>query len=168
MPHHRRDLLTLCLACAAMPSMAGTPQVSPPPGLVQVTFEGDLQRYADLGEDAVDREQAVADLTAIFVGLKSLLPEGLSLGVVVTDVNLAGELEWTRSGKRIRVMRDIGWPIIELRYELKRGQTVLKAGRERLSDMAYLNSPPMGVGSGRVAHEERMLQRWARALVGGL
>lgn len=164
MPLQRRRFIGLAGAAAAALTVSGAGWAAPPER-VRVQFEGDLQRYADLGDDAADRDQAVSDLSAIFRALSAHLPPDVTLDVVVTDVNLAGELEWTRSGKRIRVMRDIGWPMIELRYVLQQGDRVLKNGMERVTDMAYLSTTPMGVGATRFPYEERMLQRWVRGLV---
>jgi hypothetical protein len=160
----RRGLLSLATA-TALALIAPRSGWTAPPERVRVQFEGDLQRYADLGDDASDRDQAVSDLSGLFRGLAAHLPPDVTLDIVVTDVNLAGELEWTRSGKRIRVMRDIGWPMIELRYVLQQGDRVLKNGMERVTDMAYLSTTPMGLGGTRFPYEERMLQRWVRGLV---
>lgn len=133
---------------------------------VRVQFVGDLANYADLGEYADDREDNVAALRAVFEGLGARLPAGYSLDVSVVDVNLAGELEWVRSAsRRLRVMRDVGWPMIEMRYTLKSGDRVLREGQERVSDMGYLMSRPMAADFQRLAYEERMLQGWLKGLL---
>lgn len=130
---------------------------------VRVQFSGDVGLYADVGEYADDRDENLAALKSVFEGLGARLPAGCSLEVVVTDVNLAGELEWMRSSaRRLRVMRDVGWPMIQLSYTLKQGDRVLRQGEERVSDMGYLMSRPMGADTQRLAYEERMLQAWLK------
>lgn len=133
---------------------------------VQVRFVGDTNAYADLGESASDRESNLSALTAIFQGLSSRLPAGQTLDVVVSDVNLAGELEWLRSAQRLRVMRNVGWPMVQLTYTLKDGERVLRQGDERVTDMNYLSTRPLGLETQRLGYEERMLQDWLRRMLG--
>lgn len=135
------------------------------PSRVQVRFVGDTSAYADLGESASDRESNLSALTAVFQGLSSRLPAGQILDVVVSDVNLAGELEWMRSAQRLRVMRNIGWPMVQLSYTLKDGDRVLRHGEARVTDMDYLSTRPMGIETQRLGYEERMLQEWLRRVL---
>ncbi len=151
--------LLIALALGSVPVLAADAT------RVQVRFAGDLSAYADLGESDDDRAANVAALTSIFQGLSSLLPAGQSLDIVVSDVNLAGELEWLRSAQRLRVMRNVGWPMVQLSYTLKAGDQVLRQGEQRVTDMAYLSSRPMGIESQRLAYEERMLEHWLKGLL---
>jgi hypothetical protein len=132
---------------------------------VQVRFVGDTSTYADLGEGASDRESNLSALKVVFQGLSSRLPAGQTLDVVVSDVNLAGELEWMRSAQRLRVMRNIGWPMVQLSYTLKEGDRVLRQGEERVTDIDYLSTRPLGVETQRLGYEERMLQEWLRRVL---
>jgi len=132
---------------------------------VQVRFLGDTSTYADLGETDADREANLSALTAVFQSLSSRLPAGHTLEIAVSDVNLAGELEWLRSAQRLRVMRNVGWPMVQLTYILKDGDRVLSQGEQRVADMAYLSTRPLGIESQRLGYEERMLQHWLKGLL---
>jgi hypothetical protein len=156
----KRGLFGVALAASGV-CAAATEEVR-----VKVQYAGDTELYADLGEFSSDREDNLAALTAVFAGLSKRLPPGMTLDVVVSDVNLAGELEWVRSAaKRMRVMRNIGWPMIELSYTLKQGDKVVQQGKQRVSDMSYLTTRPMGMEAQRLAYEERMLQDWLKGVI---
>ena len=156
----KRGLFGAALAASAVCAAA------PDEARVKVQYAGDTELYADLGEFSSDREDNLAALTAVFAGLSKRLPPGMTLDVVVSDVNLAGELEWVRSAaKRMRVMRNIGWPMIELSYTLKQGDKVVQQGKQRVSDMSYLTTRPMGMEAQRLAYEERMLQDWLKGVI---
>lgn len=152
-----KHLVALALALSAL-----SPQAGAQAG-VQIKLAAELNSYADFGESAWERERNARDLEQIFKSLASLLAPGQTLSVEVLDVNLAGELEWFRGLDRIRVMRDIGWPMIELRFTLRQGSTVLRQGQERVSDVAYLAQSRWAEGHEPLAYERRMLTRWLQS-----
>jgi hypothetical protein len=43
---------------------------------------------------------------------------------------------------------------------------VLRQGEERVTDMDYLSTRPMGIETQRLGYEERMLQEWLRRVLG--
>lgn len=90
------------------------------------------------------------------------LPAGDTLSVEVLDVDLAGELDPFRSrgGSELRVLREITWPRITLRYTLGHDGAVAASGEQRLSDLDYLHSRPVGMGATRYEFETRLLRRW--------
>lgn len=147
-------LLVLGLACAAGGAAAGT---------VEVSFQGP-ESYADTGRHTLDREQALKTLQAHFDDLGSRLPAPQRLVITVTDVDLAGELEWTRGGRDIRVLRGrADWPRLSLSYVLQEGERELTRGEARLSDPGYLQ---FGGGLQRhlpLPYEKRMIDRWFQA-----
>ena len=118
------------------------------------------QRFSDAGRTAMDRERNLGSLELVIKQLSAQLPDGQSLTLDVSDVDLAGELvPWHTHD--IRVMRGrADWPRMTLRYTLRAGTTVLKAGDAQLADMGYLNGP--AASSGQV-FEQRMLERWFKA-----
>ncbi len=147
----------------ALAALGSTGVASAKEAAVQVRFIGDTAMYADFGDSPSQRETNTRDLTAVFAELSDQLPAGQSLQVEILDVNLAGELEWLRNAQRFRVMRDIGWPMLELRYTLSQDGQVLKQGQARLSDMAYLTqSLRLGSGGQAMPYEQRMVARWMK------
>ncbi|MDM0018298.1 DUF3016 domain-containing protein [Variovorax saccharolyticus] len=96
------------------------------------------------------------------------LPAGDALRIEVLDIDLAG---WFgpftfRTGIDLRVLRDITWPRIKLRYTLSRGDRVLASGEQHLSDLNYLMTVNRYSGSDRLRYEKAMLDDWfARRIV---
>ena len=77
----------------------------------------------------------------------------------VLDVNLAGDFPPSQSlSNEVRIMRDIYWPSMKVRYTLKRGGKESKA-EATISDPGYLQSGPLCSGEA-LCYERRMVQRW--------
>ncbi|MFY7854579.1 MAG: DUF3016 domain-containing protein [Rubrivivax sp.] len=153
-PWHRRApalALLVGLACAAGGAVAGT---------VEVNFQG-AEAYTDTGRHTVDREQALKTLQTHFGDLGARLPAQQHLTITVTDVDLAGDMNWTRSGQDIRVLRGrTDWPRMRLSYVLREGERELTRGEAQLSDPSYLQ---FGGGLQRhvpLPYEKRMIDRW--------
>lgn len=95
------------------------------------------------------------------------LAPGESLRIDVLDIDLAGEFSpLRRAGPEVRILTDVTWPRIELRYALSRDGQVIASGRERISDMNYLLMARRSSGSDRFIYERAMLDDWfARRIV---
>ena len=98
--------------------------------------------------------------------LATLAERGLGAGdalrIEVLDIDLAGwfgPFTW-RTGIDLRVLRDITWPRIKLRYTLSRGDRVLASGEQHLSDLNYLMTVNRYSGSDRLRYEKAMLDDW--------
>jgi Protein of unknown function (DUF3016) len=142
----------LALTCAASLAHAA--------GVVEVKFV-DPDKYSDVGRSSVDRERALAVFNQQLQALGKGLPDGQSLALSVTDIDLAGELRPTRHGSEIRVLRGrADWPRVTLSYELRDGARTLKSGDAKLADMAYLQQPLTLHKDDAYAYEMRMLKRW--------
>lgn len=90
------------------------------------------------------------------------LPPGDSLRIEVLDIDLAGWFEpfRYRAYPDIRILREVTWPRIQLRYTLMRGDQLLSSAEERVSDLNYLmtvNRYPVG---DRLRYEKAMLDDW--------
>jgi hypothetical protein len=152
---HKRLMAAALLAVAAVAHAGEAAKV-------QVKLATDLNQYADFGETPLERERNARDLKQVFEDLGAELAPGQTLSVEVLQVNLAGELEWVRGAERIRVMREIGWPLIEVRYTVRQGGAVSSEGTARISDMAYLSQSRPSEVQGPLGFERRMLQRWLK------
>lgn len=143
--------------------MAGVAQAAD--GRVQVSFVNS-DKFADFGDSRWDRERNEKELGALLQQVAGdLLPTGQTLSLRITDVNLAGEVEWWRfRGQPVRVMRDITWPVMEFDYQLRAGGQVLKSGSARLADMGYLqdNFFRARLQGEAYKYEQRMLERWVQ------
>lgn len=121
------------------------------------------ERYTDAGRgrDAESTRQTLAShLEAL---AQQRLPASRQLAIVVTDIDLAGEVPPMVSARwgEVRVLgRSVDWPRIALRYTLRDSGQVLAEGSEVVSDMAYLQRTTVHTGGGALPHERRMLTDW--------
>ena len=158
MPSRVALLLIAAVATAsALPASAA--------GKVEVTYI-EPQNFADIGRNAVDREQTLKLMSEYLQSLGAKLPQGQTLRLEVTDLDLAGNVEpfgW-RTGSEVRVMRGrADWPHMNLRYTLVAEGRVLKTGDAKLADMNYMQSlqgREQAHSSDALAYEKHMVRRW--------
>jgi hypothetical protein len=152
----RKPVTQACLAALllalALPALAV--------GKAEVSYEKP-ENFADIGWTMRDRQDTMSSLTAWFGKLAERLPDGQTLHVEVTDVDLAGQVLPT-SIHNLRVLRGTAdWPRIELRYTLQDGDRAVKAGRARLVDLAYLQwRGSAELQRESLPYEKRMLKTW--------
>ena len=112
--------------------------------------------FSDVSRNPIERERELQQLGRDIAGLGKQLPDGQTLLLEVTDLNLAGELQPLRWGE-VRVLRGgADWPQMELRYTLQSGGRTLKSGPARLADMNYF----FGLRRDETGYEKRMVERW--------
>ena len=119
--------------------------------------------YSSMFANAQDRADVQRDIAQHLQSLaERTLPPGDSLKIEVLDIDLAGRVEPFRSsiGNDVRVIRDINWPRIELRYTLSHGDQAMPIREERLSDLDYLSSFNRHSSGDRLRYEKAMLDRW--------
>lgn len=117
--------------------------------------------FVDIGRSTLDRERTLNALTAHLQKLGKTLPDGQTLRLDVTDIDLAGDIRpW--GWHELRVLRgQADWPQISLRYTLVEGERTLKSGEVRLSDLAYMQTLNGRDRPGEeLAVEKRMVRRW--------
>lgn len=145
----RVTALALCAAVVPAAQAAGTVDVQ---WLEPAT-------YSDAGRNASDREGAMQALGAHLQKLARLLPDGQTLKIQITDLDLAGAIE-PAGWHELRVLRGrADWPRMELRYALASGDRTLRSGQARLQDMGYSMSPR----SEALGYEKRMIDQWFKA-----
>ncbi|WP_420995631.1 DUF3016 domain-containing protein [Cupriavidus sp. 30B13] len=157
-------------ALAASPAAPSAPPAASPSvpaeGKLSVTFV-DAQHYTDAAYThpyASDKDLAAVE-GDIFRHLQKLarrgLPPGDTLKIEVLDIDLAGRFEpWRFPGTDLRVVRDITWPRMTLRYTLSRGDRVLASAEERISDMNFMMSANLYPDSDPLRYEKAMLDDW--------
>jgi len=129
-------------------------------GSVQVSY-ADTSKFTDFGETSWDRDRHQKELTQFLQSWGKRLAPGQELLIDVRDVNLAGELEWLGAyAQRLRIMRTVTLPSIELNVELKEGGKLLRQERVELRDFDYLNGSGLRWRGELLAHEKAMLERW--------
>lgn len=158
--------VALAGAAALLAAALALPFAAHAAGQVQVKWI-DPEKFADAGRGTLDRERTLDALAEHLKGLGQKLPDGQTLSIEVTDLELAGELEpFGRFHQDVRVLRGrADWPRISLRYSLSDGTRTLARGDADLSDPNYLFRSLRSTRTGALAYEKRMLDDWVASLV---
>lgn len=119
-------------------------------------------KFTDVPFGAIERERLLKDLSAHFAHLGKQLPQGQELKLEVTDVDLAGRIDWSRrSGQDLRLVTGgADWPRLELRYTLSEGGKVLDSGEAKLSSMNYQQQMNFYSSGEPLRYEKQMLDEW--------
>ena len=142
---------------ALMDMMAGTAHAA---GSVKVNFI-EPETYQDAGQGARQIERTTQAIGAYLQGLGPQLPEGQTLTIEVTDIDLAGEVRPRRLGPDLRVLRGrADWPRINLRWTLVQDGRAVKSAEDHVADMNYLGNTLGLQRHQEFAFEQRMLGRW--------
>jgi hypothetical protein len=97
---------------------------------------------------------------------KYYVPDGHTLNVTVTDVDMAGDFEPWRGPRfdDIRIVKDIYPPRINLAFRLTDAAgNVVKEGRRELRDLSFMMKITMSFRDDPVRHEKALLDDWLRA-----
>lgn len=148
------------MAAAALAGAAALASGSALAGASVTYVESD--KFIDMPFSTIDRERVLEDLAGHIEKLGKLLPAGQELNVVVTDVDLAGRIDYTRrGGNEIRVLRGMAdWPRMDLRYTVEQDGKVLRSGEAKLSDMMYLEHSRLINSNESLRYEKQMLDDW--------
>jgi len=108
------------------------------------------------------------DLEKHFVAMASHLPDGHTLKVNVTDVDLAGDVN--ASGiERIRIVRDLYFPRLKFNYVLVDGSgSEVKVGGINLKDMGFLMGNNLRYRNKSLGYEKKMLDEWFKNTFDGI
>ena len=119
--------------------------------------------YSSSFANAKDRADVEREIEQHLEGLaERALPAGDSLKIEVLDIDLAGRVEPFRSrvGGNVRVISDINWPRMTLRYTLTQGDQTNPSREDLISDMNYLSSFNRYSSGDRLRYEKSMLDHW--------
>lgn len=128
----------------------------------------DPQHFRDAGYERSwpnDKERAAVtrDITAHLQALADRwLSAGAALHIDVLDIDLAGDFEpfATRTGRDLRIVRDVTWPRLKLRYTLTAADGRVTTAEETVSDMNFLGSINRYASGDRLRYEKAMLDDW--------
>ncbi|MCV2884786.1 DUF3016 domain-containing protein [Aestuariibacter sp. AA17] len=113
------------------------------------------------------RERTIKQLTSHISDLAATLPDGQSLTITVTDVDLAGQV-WPasfvgmgNSGSEIRLIKDVYIPRMELHYTLHDNTgAVVMEDDVKLKDMAFNHKLNRYFDDESLRYEKAMLDAW--------
>ncbi len=116
--------------------------------------------YAGEGNRAKFKAKVFADFEKHFAFLASKLPEGQTLLIDVSDVDLAGDVH-LGSTRRIRVVKELFFPRLEFSYQLlDSNKNILKSGNVNLKDMNFMMGSSLRYSNDLIGYEKRMLDDW--------
>ncbi|QNA87734.1 DUF3016 domain-containing protein [Massilia sp. Dwa41.01b] len=116
--------------------------------------------FTDLPFTNWEREATLKDLTNHFTRLGAQLPAGQNLKIDVIDVDLAGREYPGRGPRDLRIVKQIDWPRIDLRYTIEQDGKVLRSGDAQLRDMTFMDRFTRANESGSLRFEKRMIDEW--------
>jgi hypothetical protein len=149
--------LALCLAAAGAPAQDSR---------VSVVF-AHPERYADLRLSCVSREadaRALGDELGRFLqeAAGPRVPEDQRLEIIVTDVDMAGEIEsWRGPGRcDLRIVKDVYPPRVDLQFRwIGADGAEVRAGTRRLRDSTYPTHAAPGTAD-HLRYEKALLLDW--------
>jgi len=118
------------------------------------------ERFSDLPFTSWEREAVLKELTGHFAKLGAQLPPGQNLRVDVLDVDLAGREYPGRGVRDLRIVKQVDWPRIDLRFTIEQDGQVLRSGEAQLRDMAFMDHIGRYNDSESLNYEKRMIDDW--------
>lgn len=95
-----------------------------------------------------------------FAKLAKLLPENQKLVLNITNVDLAGDVNYGGID-RVRVVKDIYFPRLKFSYQLlSANNTEIKAADVSLKDMGFLTHSRLKYRSKPLSYEKGMVDKW--------
>ena len=112
---------------------------------------------------AAYRERVMKKFAGFFQELSTSLPEGYTWQVSVSDIDLAGDVDYFAGGScnPLRVVKEIYSPAIRFSHVLldQYGEQVA-SGEEKLRDMGFMHSLRSVSKSEEFHYEKQMLEDW--------
>ncbi len=150
----RLPTLFLCsaLALATMTAHAG--------GTVEVRYL-EPGNFADLKSTWLTQENLLATLSAHLQAMGGkYLPDGQQLEIDMTDIDLAGSIEYRHNGNPVRVMREVTSPHITLRWRIQSADKSVPMQEVTLRDTVYLTRINQYHEGDPLRYEKQMLEDW--------
>lgn len=112
-------------------------------------------------------EQSVLrELEDEFRAQAAQLPDGQTLHVTLTDVDLAGDIEYFHYSYPfgLRVIRDVDFPRMELSYELRDASgALIQSGDDKISDMGFHTATyATRLNTDALDYEKELIRDWVR------
>lgn len=152
--------LTIAMTCASN-AFAGQAKVS----------WQEPEKFTDIRASNETRlgfqERVFKELEQVFSDMAKQLPDGYQIEIVVTDVDLAGDVNGTyrQMGNDIRIIKEIYWPRMSFTYAIKDAQNaLLSSGTENVKDMNFMSGSRFTSGHSGFVYEEKMLNDWFKKL----
>jgi hypothetical protein len=150
-------LIALCVAAgAAAPVYAGS---------VNVTWS-EPQKYIDVRASNESQKRFEAhvfkELDKHWQKMAAELPEEINLTINVTNLNLAGDVDYSFGLHRdVRVIKSLYWPMIEFDYQITAHGEVVSKGTAKIKDMAFMDrATALRSNRSSFYYEKRVISDW--------
>lgn len=92
---------------------------------------------------------------------QKMLPEGITLNIKVTNVNLAGDVRYNFGlSQEIRLVKPIYWPQIDFEYQVLEKGNVIKSDTVKLRDMAFMDRVRVSSRNDSYRYEKALISEW--------
>jgi hypothetical protein len=119
------------------------------------------EKFTDLQSSWLSNDSLLKELSAHLSTLgQKVLPDTQSLQIEVTDIDLAGSMEYHWRLSPMRVMRDISSPHITLRWRMASADPSAAMTEVSLRDTAYLTRINHYSDGDPLRYEKQMLDDW--------
>lgn len=172
---HSRFLLAAALgflpglAVQAAPNSESTPTGNKTIARAEVNFF-EPRKFTDVKDSSMGDYERTTYLDQIRDHLleqaKYFVPDGHTLSVTFTDIDMAGDFEPWRGPRfdDIRIVKDIYPPRLVLAFQLKDADgKVVKEGKRELRDLAFMMKITMAFRDDPVRHEKGLIDDWLRS-----
>jgi len=106
------------------------------------------------------KERVFKSFEEHFVKMAALLPEHQKLVLDITDLDLAGDVNFGGT-RRIRIVKDLFFPRLEFNYQLLNADnSVVKSAEVSLKDMSFLIHNGLKYRSKSFGYEKEMFDKW--------
>jgi len=126
----------------------------------------DYEKYRDIYPSNNEsrkyfRERTFKNFEKYFAKLAENLPEGQTLKIEVTDVDLAGDARFSGGPNRLRIVKEIYFPRIDFSYQLVNADgSEVVAEKVELRDMNFMMRSHLKYRSDSLGYEKKMLDEW--------
>jgi len=131
----------------------------------EVTWN-DYEKYRDIYPSNNEsrkffRERTFKNFEKYFTKLAEKLPEGQTLKINVTDVDLAGDARFSGGPNRLRIVTDIYFPRMSFAYQLVNADgSEVTAAKVELKDMSFMMGSNLKYRNDSLGYEKQMLDEW--------
>ena len=124
------------------------------------------EKFSAMKSTWLTQENMLATLTAHLQTLgQKYLSAGQTLQIEITDIVLAGSIEYPRNGEPIRVMREVTPPRISLRWRVSSADKSAPMHEATLIDASYLTRINQHHDGDPLRYEKRLLEDWFKRSV---
>jgi hypothetical protein len=163
-----RKILVTLLGLLPLLTVSAAPSQTQTVARAEVNFF-EPQKFTDVRDSYMGDYERTTYLESlrnhVLEQAKYYVPDGHTLSVTFTDIDMAGDFEPWRGPRfdDIRIVKDIYPPRISLAFRLTDANgNVVKEGRRDLRDLSFMMKITMAFRDDPVRHEKALLDDWLR------